>query len=91
MLKLVSKPEYEEQTAAGRDRRMAWWREEKYGKRAICASVIRYRRAFPPCLTSGILSPAFRKLPSSRFMIPSPIPPVYHSFQNENCCPGCLS
>jgi alpha-L-fucosidase len=31
MLKLVSKPEYEEQTAATRDRRMAWWREARFG------------------------------------------------------------
>jgi alpha-L-fucosidase len=31
MLKLVSKPEYEEQTAASRDRRMAWWREARFG------------------------------------------------------------
>jgi hypothetical protein len=27
-------------------------------------------------MQSGILSPAARKLPSSRFMIPSPIPPL---------------
>jgi hypothetical protein len=38
------------------------------------ASVIQYRRAFPPRRTSGMLSPAFRKLPSSRFMMPSPYP-----------------
>jgi len=31
MAKIISKPEYEEQTAASRDRRMAWWREARFG------------------------------------------------------------
>ncbi|MDR1373515.1 MAG: alpha-L-fucosidase [Treponema sp.] len=31
MIRLVSRPEYEEMTAATRDRRMAWWREARFG------------------------------------------------------------
>jgi alpha-L-fucosidase len=31
MSQIVSKPEYEEATAASRDRRMAWWREARFG------------------------------------------------------------
>ena len=31
MGQLLSKPEYEEQTAATRDQRMGWWREARYG------------------------------------------------------------
>ncbi|MDR1301504.1 MAG: alpha-L-fucosidase [Treponema sp.] len=31
MPKLISKPEYEEQTAASRDRRMTWWRQARFG------------------------------------------------------------
>jgi alpha-L-fucosidase len=31
MLQIVSKPEYEESTAASRDKRMAWWREARFG------------------------------------------------------------
>jgi len=31
MLKILSKPEYEEKTAASRDKRMAWWREARFG------------------------------------------------------------
>ena len=31
MLKLVSKPEYEEQLAASRDKRMEWWRSARFG------------------------------------------------------------
>lgn len=31
MAQLVSKPEYEERIAASRDRRMAWWREARFG------------------------------------------------------------
>jgi alpha-L-fucosidase len=31
MIELVSRPEYEERLAASRDRRMAWWREARFG------------------------------------------------------------
>jgi alpha-L-fucosidase len=31
MIQLLSKPEYEEKTARDRDRRMAWWREARFG------------------------------------------------------------
>jgi hypothetical protein len=55
--------------------------KEKYGKGAhkrvrnpVPQGVFLSRR------TSGMLSPAFRKLPSSRFMMPSLIPTVYHGF-----------
>jgi hypothetical protein len=59
--------------------------KEKYGKRAHQRVRNPVPQGVPPRRTSGILSPAFRKLPSSRLMMPALIPPVYHGFQNENC------
>jgi hypothetical protein len=43
--------------------------KEKYGKGVHQRVRNPYRRTFPPRRTSGIISPASRKLPSSRFMM----------------------